>query len=127
MLRKSRLGLVLLLPLTLLSGCLGLLDGSYRYGTIGVKVSDPTGAGVAGVRVLLYDYRAVQDEAVTDGSGHAEFVLVPRGNFGVRAAVPEGYVLPPGARDYKDGIDVDEGTHSEVLLVLAPLPAAAQP
>jgi len=124
MARKSRLGLALLLPAVLLSGCLGLLDGSYRYGTVGVTVADGAGAGIPGVRVLLYDFRAVVDQAVTDNAGHAEFVLVPRGNFGVRASPPEGYVYAPGEPGYRDGIAVDEGTRAEVRLVLAPMATA---
>jgi hypothetical protein len=113
--RLALAGLLLLAP-----GCLGLDVVPYEYGSVRVTVQDGSGQPLPEVHVLLYSPQGVVDTGVTDAAGQVLFKLVPRGNFGVRAQAPAGYVAKPGTKDYADGLKVDRATDLDVHLTFVP-------
>jgi hypothetical protein len=113
-------GLALTCLLLLAQSCMGLDVAPYKYGSVRVTVQDGSGMALAGVKVLLYSPQGIVDSGFTDAAGQFLFKLVPRGNFGVRAEPPTGYVAGPGRKDYVDGLKVDRATDLDVQLTFVP-------
>jgi hypothetical protein len=87
---------------------------------IRVRVVEPSGVGIAGARVVLYDQLQTHAEGFTDSNGELVFSSVPLGNLGVRATPPEGYVMPEGGPPYIDGLQTSPGSEHSLTFTFEP-------
>lgn len=104
-------------------GSLDVLDFTVARctGRIRVRVADPSGEPVAGVRLSLYTFRGQVAEAVTDASGAAEFPEAPCANLGVSLQPGPGYTFAPGrGSSFVDDLAIERGTEREISFVVTP-------
>ncbi|MDB4948254.1 MAG: hypothetical protein JWM27_903 [Gemmatimonadetes bacterium] len=87
-------------------------------GRVRARVTEASGAPVAGARVILYGAAGVIETATTDAAGEHLFTAAPVGNLAIRAEPPAGYHVPAGRPDYVDGIAIDLGVEKTALVVL---------
>ena len=99
------------------AGCTDLLQGGYRYGTLGVRVVDVEGTPLPGVSVDLYNRVGPLAHGVTSPGGVHEFRFVPHGDIGVRAFPPAGFRVPDGGVSHLDGLRVRQSDRVEVEFV----------
>ncbi len=101
--------LSLLLLTLLLSGCTEVFPPSHPFSALEVEVNSRNGEGAQGVTLLLYDWKGEIDHGMTDARGRHVFEFVPEGEFGVQMIwIPEGYALPPGARDHVHALRLED-------------------
>ncbi len=84
-------------------------------GTIVVRVVDPEGAGIPGVRVQRYAPDGAHAEAETDHAGEHAFTEVPFGHHGVRLLPGRGYLIPDEG-SHTDGLLIDDGATEHAML-----------
>lgn len=90
------------------------------FGSVIAQVSEPDGAGVARIPVILYSPNGALRRGVTDATGRFVFDSIPLGNYGVFAERPTLYLdsaetsLPSTA-----GLIVDEGRREPANFIFA--------
>jgi hypothetical protein len=90
-------------------------------GVVVVRVTQTTGAPLAGVSVTLYDPSAIRGTGRTDATGSVVFNAVPFGVYGVSVARPFLYrdfrTFGDSAGAYRDDLIVDAGSRDSVSFV----------
>ncbi len=81
-------------------------------GRIEVRVTDPSGQGIEGVPIQVYNPEGVYADGATDSPGTFSVENVPFGPYGVRAIQGRGYTVP-GVVAVRDGLFVEDGITEE--------------
>lgn len=91
-------------------------------GTLIVRLTQPTGAPIAGAVVTVYDPAAIRGKVTTDVSGKAVFNSLPFGVYGVSVERPYLYrdfqKLGDSAFAFRDRLIVEDGIRDSVPIVL---------
>ncbi len=103
-------------------------------GTITGTVTDPSGADVAGATVRVYDAsNNLVGTATTDAEGNYEVSGLPEGNYRVEVARPgfrnyaESGVAVAGGEEVSKDVELQVGTASETLAMMAPAASPGVP